>query len=285
MAERLAYHLVVNALEARTGWTPIARFASAVSCVINGHAPYERYFAAGRARTAEGMGSQSIERLVLDWMSTDINPSVQTMRMLTNPSNAIRAYNSYNASARLAVRTSVLELEDLAAPTQSVRPKRELFTDLEDPELCRTGSLTVLDALLSIVKDNARQRKAHGLISLSAMATRLGVEFSAAAEIATVFEVKGQTSVADAAQILGCHPRTLQRRLRDEGTTAETVRQAVRLTSALNKLGSMDSLTTIAHEAGFSDSAHMSRSFQASCGMPPSLLRNLMRADCKENPW
>lgn len=283
MAERLAYHLVVNALEARTGWTPIARFSSAVSCVINGHAPYQRYFAAGRARTAEGMGSQSIERLVLDWLSTDVNPSVQTMRMLTNPSNAIRAYNSYNASARLAVKTSVSKLEDLAAPTQSIKPKRELFTDLEDPEPCRTGSLTVLEALLSVVEDNARQRKAHGLINLSAIATRLGVEFSAAAEIAMVFEANGHTPVADAASTLGCHSRTLQRRLRDEGTNAETVRQAVRLTSALNKLGSMDSLTNIAHDVGFSDSAHMSRSFQASCGMPPSLLRNLIRADRTED--
>lgn len=279
MANGLAYHLVVNALEARAGWTPMARFSSAVFSVIGGHLPYDRYFAAGRARKVEGMGSQAIEGHVLDWLATDVNPSVQTMRMLKDPSNAVRAYNSYNASASLAVRTSIVEESVAAAPVAWGKAKREALLSLEDPEPCRIGSLAVLEALLSIVESNARQGEACGSVSLSRLAKHLGVESSAAAEIAMVFEAEGHTSVTDAASTLGCHSRTLQRSLRSEGVTAEAVRQAVRLTSALDKLGSMDSLTTIAHEVGFSDLAHMSRAFQASCGMPPSLLRNLMRAD------
>ena len=279
MADRLAYHLVVNALEARGGWTPIARFSSAVFCVISGHLPYGRYFAAGRARKDEGISSQAIEGHILDWISTDINPSVQTMRMLKDPINAVRAFNFYNASAKLAVRTTVTARLGEAAPIALRDVKREALLGLEDPEPCKIGTIAVLEALLSIVKVNALQKEACGSMSLSGLAKHLGVESSAAAEIAMVFEAEGHTSVTDAASTLGCRVRTLQRSLRSEGVSAEAVRQSVRLTRVLDKLASRDSLTTIAHDVGFSDLSHMSRAFHASCGMPPSLLRNVVHAD------
>jgi AraC-like DNA-binding protein len=73
--------------------------------------------------------------------------------------------------------------------------------------------------------------------------------------------------------MIGCHQRTLERRLREEGLTAETIRMATRLIRATKRLRSSDSLTAIAMEVGFSDQAQMTRAFRFSCGMTPSLLR------------
>lgn len=75
--------------------------------------------------------------------------------------------------------------------------------------------------------------------------------------------------------------RSLERKLRAEGLTAEALRQAVRMVRATDRLGSDDSLTTIAIEEGFSDLSHMTRSFKTSAGMQPSLLRRLLLADAE----
>lgn len=54
--------------------------------------------------------------------------------------------------------------------------------------------------------------------------------------------------IAELARKLGCHQRSLERKLKAEGLTAESLRQAVRMIRATDRLGSSDSLTTIAIE-------------------------------------
>lgn len=60
---------------------------------------------------------------------------------------------------------------------------------------------------------------------------------------------------------------------RDVGIPVRRYRLWLRLISAIEILSSDGGLTTAAHEAGFSDSAHMSRTFRRMFGMPPSALR------------
>ena len=94
-----------------------------------------------------------------------------------------------------------------------------------------------------------------------------------------VFEAMGHVAVGEVARRLGCHQRTLERRLRQQGLTAEALRLASRLINATRRLGSEESLTTIAIDEGFSDLSHMTRAFRRSCGMAPSLCRSLIWSD------
>ena len=55
------------------------------------------------------------------------------------------------------------------------------------------------------------------------------------------------------------------------GVTVQQYWIGHRLLIAIRRFGSCDSLTEIAHEAGFADLAHFSRAFRASFGMTPSL--------------
>lgn len=269
---KLAYHTVVHALEAAHGWTPQSRFAATVVHAINGHLPYARYNAAGRARTKSRSGSGVIERLVQDWLTTDLNPVVQIVRSQTQTAKALRCFNAYNASANLAVRTTATTLARSGCPT-SVIHKREPLSAHEDPEPCRHGTFFVLSTVMDIVARNEKEQLAPRILSLPDIANNLGVERSASADVATVFDMEGYVPVGEAARRIGCHQRTMERRLREEGVTAEAIRTATRLIRATKRIRSSDSLTTIALEEGFSDQAQMTRAFRLSSGMAPSLLR------------
>lgn len=272
----LAYHTVVHAMEGRSGWTPISRFAASVGHAINGHLSYSRYHLAGKARKRAGAGEEAVERDVRDWLTTDLNPVVQAVRSTKDTSRVIEGYNAYNGSAHLGVQTQVSTLKRGQEDNTLIVAARRPVTTEDDPELCRLGTVVVLHYLLDAVRENERRGRAGAVFSLFDVASQLGVESSAAAEVAQVFDVEGAMSLAELAGKLGCHPRTLERRLREEGITAEALRQASRLIRATRRLHSADSLTAIAVEEGFSDQAHMTRSFRFSSGMTPSLLRKVV---------
>jgi AraC-like DNA-binding protein len=277
MAGALAYHTVVNALEGRSGWTPISRFAASVTHAINGHLSHHRYHVAGKARKRAGAGEAAVERDVRDWLTTDLNPVVQAVRSTKDTSRVIEGYNAYNASVQLGVQTQVATLKKGQTDNTLIVVARRPVTIEEDPELCRLGTVVVLHYLLDGVQENERRGQTGAVISLVDVASQLGVAHSAAAEVAQIFESEGPMPVAELARKLGCHPRTLERRLREEGITAEALRQASRLIRVTRRLQSSDSLTAIAVEEGFSDQAHMTRSFRFSCGMTPSLLRKVVQ--------
>lgn len=272
----LAYHVVVHALEGRAGWTPISRFASTVAHIIDGHLPYERHNAAGRARAAEGATEGQIEAAVREFLLTDLSVGVGTISRLRTPSIAIAGFNAYNASARIAVRTSVSMLGGCGrAP---VVAHRRMLVEAADPDACRVGTMAMFEGLLSFVGRNEKLGEPPRA-SLAAVAEQLGARGSAAAEAAWVFELEGSMPVAELARKLGCHQRLLERKLKAEGLTAEALRQATRMLRAADRLGSGATLTTIAIEAGFSDLSHMTRSFKTSAGMQPSALRKFLWDD------
>jgi AraC-like DNA-binding protein len=74
-----------------------------------------------------------------------------------------------------------------------------------------------------------------------------------------------------ACRALGVSTRTLQRRLRDAGTTFQRELAAARLRDAQRRmLASDDSLTAIALECGFASLQHLSTLFRKTTGLSPS---------------
>lgn len=284
MHRSLAYHVVVNALEGKSGWTPMMRFSSAISHVINGHLPYQRYHAAGKASLQANTGAGVVERMVKDFLATDINPAYLLLASFDNEARVLAAFNSYNQSARLGMQTNLGKHGYARTPGPHLpehgvddgKTSAALLV-MDDPDTCRQGTLAVVETMLSTTRQNALLPQGPQRRNLASIARLLGVESSPAAEVALVFELEGSLPVADVARKLGCHRRTLERRLREAGLTAESLRQASRLIRASYKLPSTDSLTTIALSEGFSDLAHMTRAFQNASGMPPSLIRKLLR--------
>lgn len=272
MSQPHAYHVVVNALEARAGWTPAMRFASVIASTINCHLPYQRFHAAGIGRRREGMTEGVVDRMVREWLQFDANPGFQILTGLADIGNAVAASNAYLQAAPLGVRSALL-LSSKGPRANGLSMQRSMQVSATDPSLCRAGVLVAFEAALEKVRSNAIAAQQPTVRQLSVFAQDLGVTSMAAAELAVVFEREGSIPIGQAARHLGCHQRTLGRRLREEGVTAEAVRQAARLLDATARLRSTASLTTIAVETGFSDLAHMSRAFRTSCGQSPSLLR------------
>ncbi|MGK5035415.1 helix-turn-helix transcriptional regulator [Janthinobacterium sp. LB3P118] len=279
MEHSLAYHAVVNAMEGKAGWTPMSRFASAVSHAISGHLPYQRYHAAGMERTVQGSGAGVIERMVNDFLATDINPNYLLLSSFQREADVLIAFNAYNQSAALGVQTNVgaKGYARILGNRSRGGSSSSLGVGASDPDGCRHGTLAIVEAMLSTTRRNAAAPGGAEKRSLTTVAKLLGVESSVAGEAALVFESEGSLPIARVASSLGCHQRTLERRLRESGLTAELLRQASRLIRASRRLSSPDSLTTIAFAEGFSDLAHMTRAFQSASGMPPSLIRKLMR--------
>lgn len=279
MADTFAYHIAVHSLEARSGLTPLARFTLALHHAMSGHLHYSRAFDAARESKRRGTSLGQIEASVAQWVETDLNPMVQTAKCMNSSAEAIRWFNAYNRSAPLGIRTTVGEragswkdMADISSAATRVRTGLH-----EDLECSRATAFAILGDLI-------RRAEAHGRAGLDVVprtvadvAFFFGVESSAAAEVCAVFEAEGSMRVAHLARHLGASQRSLERKLRTEGVTAESLRSATRLVRATARLKTQESLTTIAVAEGYSDSAHMSRAFQASCGMTPSMLRQFHR--------
>ncbi|MFC8528742.1 helix-turn-helix transcriptional regulator [Nocardia sp. NPDC057227] len=103
----------------------------------------------------------------------------------------------------------------------------------------------------------------------------LGGSADAVRDVLTQLYDTPWASVEDVVATLGCRRRSLQRALTTERVTFRALRQAVRLTTAGYRLRTTgDSMTRIAHDAGFFDSAHFFRAWRTACGVPPSLYRS-----------
>lgn len=88
----------------------------------------------------------------------------------------------------------------------------------------------------------------------------------------------GQISLPEIAEIIGTSARTLQRRLDSHGTTFSEVLDEVRQRVALARLRHTDAtITEIAHDLGYSDSAHFARAFRRWAGISPLELRRQHR--------
>ncbi len=81
-------------------------------------------------------------------------------------------------------------------------------------------------------------------------------------------------------KIIGIRPRTLQRRLAQEGVTYSRLIDEIRFNTAMPLLKDTESkLIEIAFDLGYSDPAHFTRAFQRWTGFSPSSYR----AQCRVN--
>lgn len=277
MSEPLAYHTVVHALEAKAGWSADRRFAAALAHAVDGHLGYKRYHAAGRERAREGIGEDGIKRLVRDFIETDINPAIVFLANVNRVESALRAYNVYNANANIAVRTNVSLSDASQRGVKRFAAERDLLTRADDPGPCRIATLTVISTVLEHVQSGGDCLSRP--TSVSHLAEILGRGYGVGADVARVIEDDWLAPLSLLPQKLGCHKRTLERSLREVGLTAQALRRADRMMRATAGLFSGDSLTNIAADCGFSDTAHLSRSFRAACGMTPTMLVDIARDD------
>lgn len=92
--------------------------------------------------------------------------------------------------------------------------------------------------------------------------------------------VQGHGTHEHIASALGLHPRTLQRRLRDEGESFEGIKDAVRREIALNYLQQPDvSLVRVTEILGYSETSVLSRSCHRWFRASPRELRKLSRRE------
>jgi AraC-like DNA-binding protein len=74
-----------------------------------------------------------------------------------------------------------------------------------------------------------------------------------------------------AAAMLGTSPRTLQRRLRDDGLTYERLVDQMRLERAVELLGIPMPLAEVSRRVGYQDQAHFTRAFRRWTGTTPGV--------------
>jgi AraC-like DNA-binding protein len=275
MSGALAYHAVTHALEAKGGWTPTRRFATSISHALSGHLPYQRHYEAGFTCTREGRGEDAIERLVREQLVLDLNPITVATRSVSQPERVVQAFNSYNEAvnlgARMRIRSAVADHRDHSSVAE-----RLPIAVQDDPAPCQYATYLVFDWLMRQVLINARAQVIPPLARMSEVARYLGLEHSIVREASLALEEQGGIPIPQLARELGCHQRTMERRLREDGLTAEMLRQVARLLRAIEGIRADDNLAMVAADAGFSDQAHMTRVFRASCGMPPSFFKKLM---------
>ena len=90
--------------------------------------------------------------------------------------------------------------------------------------------------------------------------------------------LEGEGDIEGTASKLGLGPRTLQRRLREEGTSYRSMLSTVRLERALSLLKeSAEPIEAIARSLGYAATSHFTRAFTQWTGAPPSRVRRQHR--------
>lgn len=256
----LAYHTVVNAMRDRLRTDPGARFALAIKTAINGHYPHLWYRLAARERRQAGWSEHHVSLAIVDWLHSDLNPAVQMLRLARDNEHAVAAYNLYNDSAPLSIRT---ELRNGAV-------RRSLVHVTQDDELCAAGSIAVVRWLETEARKRVHARVAPQQATAWNVALYLGVERLAGAEASRLLDQEGDLDLPALAARLGVSSRTLQRQLASEDLSVSELRQASRQTRALALMqGRRPRLSDIAVEAGFADQAHMARCLKKASGLTP----------------
>jgi AraC family transcriptional regulator len=87
-------------------------------------------------------------------------------------------------------------------------------------------------------------------------------------------EIENPVSLSDAVEVSGLSPSRLRHLFVEQtGLPFKTYLLWLRLTRALQRYAGGAALTEAAHDAGFSDSAHLSRTFRRMFGVAPAALR------------
>lgn len=275
----MPYQTLTRSLESAAQAPPDARgaFIHAVGHILNGIVDMDRHHRAGRLFETKRLPESTLTRIVADELRIDMNPFVQCMLRARNRHGALRVHQSLNEL--LAVKT---EVGFVGGGALAILNRTKLPSG-EDPVACRDAHLIGMDIILASINEIdacAGAIAGHGRVPpvsppdrLSALSGMLGMGGGVVCDAALAFESEPSLRVDALARHLGCHQRTLQREFKAFGITAEVIKRASMLSRATTLLPSALTLTEIAHEAGYSDHAHMTRAFVASCSLAPSILR------------
>jgi AraC-like DNA-binding protein len=117
----------------------------------------------------------------------------------------------------------------------------------------------------------------HHLALAKLLSVRHGTPLPLSAQVRHLLRpllLTGHMRMADVAERLGMHPRTMRRRLRAEGTTFEAIRNEVRQVAAreLLRLGDL-SIADISATLDYSTPSSFVHAFRRWCGTSPGLWR------------
>jgi AraC-like DNA-binding protein len=102
-------------------------------------------------------------------------------------------------------------------------------------------------------------------------------------EATTYLLGSSRATVVDAAEVLGMHPRTLQRRLESEGVTFRELIHQTRVRLAARFLANPNlTITEVAEALGYSSSGAFSRWYRHEFGRPPKQGRGNLAANLND---
>ncbi len=144
----------------------------------------------------------------------------------------------------------------------------------------KENGLVIARSVLDAVRPSAnRQVRDMAIAYLKANAPAPDATITAEARYVTEILMRSSLcTVTDAARVLGLHQRSLQRRLRDEGTSFEELRDGVRRDMARILLADLSlSITDIGLQLHYANASAFSRSCQRWFGRSPTAERERQR--------
>ena len=250
---------------------PIQLFAQSLQFAHVGHVPYERHVFACEHAQSKGWTEGALIKRVAESLSLDINPLVQLASLVPDLSGFGAAFNLYNSRSNLGWRT-LLDFKN----DRELAVTRERFSLSDGVELsiAKDCTLACAEVLIDGVDQRGRGRSIDLIApSVSALVERLGLSATPFWEASLFFESEPEGKVSDLANQLGCSARTLNRAFDAHGVRATELKQVVMLIKASRMFALPLTLTEIAHECGYFDLAHFTRSFKRSVGVTPSAMR------------
>lgn len=205
---------------------------------------------------------------VADWLCTDLNPAMQCARSACSPESLLSGYGAYRRTAEYERNI------DFATVMAHTRGGQDETAKIESA--CRTCTQALLTRILAEAEMARSRGRPAGPTTLAQTARYLSLTGGAALDIYAILESESKVSLPSLSRRVGCSIRTLHRQLACEGLTVAELRLAVKIERALVGMKESNSLADVAHAAGFSDQAHMTRVLKASGRMNPRDMRNVI---------
>ncbi len=248
-----------------------ALLAHALMRVVDGlvsHAAYARAAQAADGALAPARAARRLTRL----LAHDVNPLAALFPPGAAPACLELRWNALNRRARFGVGTVLQVGDDRRLSARRSPPAGERDHALR----ARLGEHSI-NWLATRSTDAASAP--DGTSPLAALAARLTTGSGALHDTLALLHAEPTRDLIASAAALGVSPRTLQRRLAQDGAPFARLRQAARITLAAERLRARDeTLTDTAHAAGFFDAAHMVHAWHRACGLTPSAYRAIARA-------
>lgn len=261
-----SYHLLGESF-ADTDDAPASLFRWSVERVVDGFTGHDAYSLAVARAAARRGAMQRAERRMLLLMAFDANPVAELMRTAGDAAAFQTRWNGFNRMAPLGVET-------LVSCGSGLRLQRETrAAGLHDDMRAEAGALCISHLM---AEDSAFRRHEGHARPLAQHFGDLGYGNAALRDSVDCLYANPFAELDACADAVGCSRRTLQRAFAEGGLSFRLLRQAVRLSIASHAMRrGGESLTAIAHAAGFFDSAHLAHAWKQSCGLTPSQYRSL----------